>query len=498
MKLLRVVLSDLHLVTGVRKGELNPLEDFFHDERFAELLAHYDARAGEDGEVEIILNGDIFDLLKVKIAGVWPTEVTEEVATEKLRQCLEGHPRFVHALRELLAKPGRRVVYLPGNHDLEMWFPGPQELFRRYVAPGEAADKVRFVTTSDTYYLPEGIQIRHGHQFERIHRVDYRAMTRTRRDGETILDLPWGSLWILEVMNPMKEVRSHIDRIQPLGRFMTASLLFDTGFVFKFLYLSAIYFLRHKIFTIRAWRERLASIPRLVKEEIFTLTGGYDEQAVRALRKTRGVHTLIVGHSHGPRFMRIDDHKVLVNTGTWVKMINLDLRYLGTGQRPDLRAHRVQRRGRAADQPHALARRAGPMRSHPLRGLILLGVLLSGGGAAGQSPPPPPLELVAPAELRTGDRTGITALVRLPGDEPFLLTPHSEGTAVEVVRGRLMRGDADDPRAHPLRLRIPIVARHAGDSLVRVRLTGFACAERCEPVRAEAELRLQVSAARRD
>ncbi len=329
MKLIRIVLSDLHLVTGVRPGKLNPLEDFFHDDRFAELLAHYDEAAGEQGEVELILNGDIFDLLKVKIGGAWPTEVTDEIATEKLRQCLEGHPRFVHALKEFLGKKNRRVTYLPGNHDLDMLFQGAQELFRRYVAPGKAGEQVRFVTSSDTYYLPEGIQIRHGHQFERVHRVDYGALTEKRRDGTPVLVLPWGSLWILEVMNPLKELRSHIDRIQPLGRFLIASLLFDPGFVVKFLWRSTLYFLKHRVFAFQAWRQRIRNLPRLLREEVIELIGGYDERAARALNRTRGAHTLIVGHSHGPRFRQLPSGKILVNTGTWISMINLDLQYLG-------------------------------------------------------------------------------------------------------------------------------------------------------------------------
>ena len=329
MKLERLIISDLHLVTGSREGELNPLEDFFHDDRFAELLAHYDEKAGDEREVELILNGDIFDLLKVRIGGVWPTEITEEVATEKLQLCLDGHPRFVGALARFLRRPGRRITYLPGNHDLDMWFPGPQELFRRYVAPGDASDRVRFITASDTYYLPEGIQIRHGHQLERIHRVDYRAITRERRDGKIVLDLPWGSLWILEVMNPMKLLRSHIDRIQPLGRFLAGSFLFDTSFVMRFLWLSTLYFLRHRVFTLHAWRKRLAAIPKLLREEIMSLGEGYDDAAARELNRVRGAHTLVVGHSHAPRFMQLPSGKVLVNTGTWVKMINLDLRYLG-------------------------------------------------------------------------------------------------------------------------------------------------------------------------
>lgn len=328
MKLIRLVLSDLHLGTGLRTGELNPFEDFVQDERFAELLAHYDHLAGGSSELEIILNGDIFDLLKVKIGGVWPTDVTQEIASEKVRQCLEGHPLFVRALREILQKPGRRVTYLPGNHDLDMWMSGPQEIFRRYIAPGAHGEKVRFVTATDTYYLPEGIQIRHGHQLERIHRVDYRKMTRKRRDGTEVLDLPWGSLWILEVMNPAKEERAHVDRIQPLNRFLFGALLFDTGFALRFLWRSTMYFLRRRVFTVRAWRDRLRNLPRMLREDIFTL-GSFDEACVRALNKVRGAHTLIVGHSHGPRFKQLRNGKLLVNTGTWMKMINLDIQYLG-------------------------------------------------------------------------------------------------------------------------------------------------------------------------
>ena len=117
MTLLRLVLSDLHLGTGTRRGQLNPLEDFIHDDRLVELLGYYGQLARADGSIELILNGDIFDLLKVKIAGAWPTEVTEEIAIAKLQQCLEGHPRFVLALREFIQKPRNRVTYLPENQN---------------------------------------------------------------------------------------------------------------------------------------------------------------------------------------------------------------------------------------------------------------------------------------------------------------------------------------------------------------------------------------------
>jgi len=328
MKLLRIVVSDLHLGTGAETGRLNPHEDFFEDDRFAELLGFYEAQAGAEAELELILNGDIFDLLKVKIDGGWPTEITEEVAVEKLRCCLEGHPKFVHALRHFIAGKRRRIVYLPGNHDLDMWFREPQQLFKRYVSPGELAERVHFITAGDTYYLPEGIQIRHGHQFERIHRVDYTRMLRSLSDGRQVLALPYGSLWILEVLNPAKELRSNIDRIQPLSLFVLGSLVLDPRFAVRFLWRAGIHLLRRRIFALRAWTERFRTLPQVLREEVLAM-GGYDEAATRYLQKLRGVHTLIVGHSHAPRYRMLPDSKLMVNTGTWTKMINLNLQYLG-------------------------------------------------------------------------------------------------------------------------------------------------------------------------
>ncbi|MDH5673449.1 MAG: metallophosphoesterase [Myxococcales bacterium] len=328
MKLVRLVVSDLHLGTGVQSGKLNPLEDFFEDDRFAELLSHYERLSNRRTEIELIFNGDIFDLLKVKLDGRWPTEITEEIAVEKLRLCLEGHPKFVLALRRFLAGAGRRLVYLPGNHDLDMVFAGAQELFRRYVTPEGGGERVRFITQSDTYYLPEGIQIRHGHQLEHIHRVDYGRLFRTLSDGRKILDLPWGSLWILEVLNPAKERRNNVDRIQPLRLFILGSLFLDPRFGVRFMLTTVWHFLRHRIFALRAWTRRLRRLPSILREEVVAI-GGYDEVARRQLRRLRGVHTLILGHSHAPRYRVLEDSKVMMNTGTWMRMINLSLEHLG-------------------------------------------------------------------------------------------------------------------------------------------------------------------------
>lgn len=303
------------------------MEDFHEDERLAELVLHYGGVAYAGHEVELILNGDIFDLMKVEVDGAFSTEISEAVAVEKTRRVLEGHPLVTAALKDFVSKPGKRITYIPGNHDIDVWYPAVQQLIRAYVAPGALAPRLRFVTATDTYSLPEGIQIRHGHQLETIHRFDYRRMTVPGPRGEPILDLPWGSLWCLEVLYPAKRRRRHVDAVVPFRRFLLASILVDLRFTLRFALATVSHFLRKRLRKGGIW-EKLRSLPSILKEEIFAI-GSYDEAALKALRRTRGIHTLIVGHSHDPKVTLLEDGKQYVNTGTWTRMVNLDLSKLG-------------------------------------------------------------------------------------------------------------------------------------------------------------------------
>jgi UDP-2,3-diacylglucosamine pyrophosphatase LpxH len=330
-KVVRVVFSDCHLGTGMRRGQPNPFEDFHEDERLAEMVEHYATGAYERLEVELILNGDIFDLMKVEIDGAFPTAITEALAIEKMRRTLEGHPRVVSALRAFVARPGKRITYIPGNHDIDVWFSGVQQLFRAYVAPGKLEPRVRFVTATDTYSLPEGIQIRHGHQLEAIHRFDYKRMTTEGPSGEPVLALPWGSLWCLEVLYPAKRQRHHLDSVHPFRIFILGSLLVDFRFTLSFCIRSAIHFLKKRLLSAKRLRDKIRMIPSVLKDEIFAIAG-YDDAALKALRRTHGVHTLIVGHSHAPTCQVLESGKQYINTGTWTRIVNLEPTRIGRDQ----------------------------------------------------------------------------------------------------------------------------------------------------------------------
>ena len=158
------------------------------------------------------------------------------------------------------------------------------------------------------------------------------------------------------------------------------------------------------------------------------------------------------------------------------------------------------------------------MRGRALRGLIgALGLLAGavGGGAleravggeaatsrgvaaaqeapAQDAPTQEVARLEAPERIEVGDRARVTLRVDVAPDVPVLVTPRSEGAALEVVRGRLLRADAADAEARPLRFEVPVVARTAGGAVLRVHVASFVCeGERCEPLEAEATLQVRV------
>jgi hypothetical protein len=127
---------------------------------------------------------------------------------------------------------------------------------------------------------------------------------------------------------------------------------------------------------------------------------------------------------------------------------------------------------------------------------VAVSAAVSAPAAEAQPAPALTVTLSPPERLAVGDRAEVIATVSLtPRSEgPILVTPISEGAAVEVVRGRLSRSDAEDPAASPLRFRIPIVARGPGTAVLRVQALGYACrpSRRCRALETSSSVVLRV------
>jgi hypothetical protein len=136
----------------------------------------------------------------------------------------------------------------------------------------------------------------------------------------------------------------------------------------------------------------------------------------------------------------------------------------------------------------------------PVPAAVLALALAATAHAQEAAAPPISVELVPPARVVVGARDEIVAHVTLGEGTaaPLLVTPTSEGPAIEIVRGRLLRADgvAATDRPGTLLFRIPFVARTQGTAVVHVRVDGFACAAgRCRALQIERTLPIDVEAA---
>jgi hypothetical protein len=115
---------------------------------------------------------------------------------------------------------------------------------------------------------------------------------------------------------------------------------------------------------------------------------------------------------------------------------------------------------------------------------------------AEEAAPPAALRIVVPDGLTPGSPALIDVFVRLPPgpEQPVLITPSSEGEAVRVTRGRLLRADAMRAEHNELRFQVPVAVLGAGTAVLHVALLTYRCAQRCEAVRLQESRTVQVLA----
>jgi len=330
--MIKLSISDTHLSMGSRPGRFNPYEDFHDDEALCSFLDYYSNGEFENESVELILNGDIFDPLAVDLNGLFPERITSSVAVAKMGKCLEGHAEVVAAMRRFLSLPGKSITYNMGNHDLEVAYPAVQQLIRSVVGGPEGAIKLRFRIYEPWYDLPGGVRICHGNQFEALNRVDLKNLFLTKGYSEPILNLPWGSIFLLKVLLPVKQERPHMTLVHPFSRFLALSLVTDTRVAAPATARAAYHFMRTRFVEARRRAASLSETIRIMREEAVVVPD-LEVAAAAMLRDNPGLRAVIMGHSHEAKIRRMGNRGVYVNTGTWTKYVSLEIPDFGSHTR---------------------------------------------------------------------------------------------------------------------------------------------------------------------
>ncbi len=334
-KKIKVVTSDMHLSSGmIIDSRENPYEEFYFGREFVEFLQYFSTGDYGDGcEVELILNGDVFDFCNVQVDGEFPEIITESIGVGKLHSIFEGHPEVISALQDFVAKPNKRIVYNIGNHDPEFFFPEVRRLFCEKIAgPGANPSKVWVNAEKEYLEYPEGIEIHHGNQFEAVHHMNYKKPYIRDNVAEPILAIPWGTVYVLKIINRMKCERDWVDKVKPIKLMILWGLFTDTLFILKFIFLTSYYFLRTRFVYSPKRKATIWSTIKILREEV-TPFHGLEDDARNVLNRKPHLHTIIFGHTHGAMHQRFPDGKTYINTGTWTRMVNLDLRHLGQSVR---------------------------------------------------------------------------------------------------------------------------------------------------------------------
>lgn len=319
-KKIKLVVSDLHLGVGrvLDNGQINSLEEFYFDEKFVEFLHFYTTGKYADAEVELIMNGDVFNLLQVDYNDHYLTVITEAVSLAKFKRIVKGHQVFIKALKEFAAGEGHSITYVVGNHDQGLFWPGVRAYFNEVLETN-----VRY---KNIVYYFDGVHIEHGHMHEAANRLDPRKFFLKKSLPEPILNLPFGSHFFIEFVLKIKHTYPHVDKIRPFDRMMRWALVNETWFTIKGFFGLIFYFLK-SIFVNDPRRQfpfkRILQV--LLESAVFP---DLSEAARRILSDER-IHTVIFGHTHVYQYRQWSKDREYFNTGTWTDITSLDIASLG-------------------------------------------------------------------------------------------------------------------------------------------------------------------------
>lgn len=318
----KVVVSDFHLGAGHRNpdGSLNILEDFFHDREFIEFIEYFSAGIYESAEVEIIMNGDFFNLLMIDYQEIDPDVITELVALRRMQRIMDGHKATMNALRYFQSMPGKSLTMVMGNHDPGILFPSVQNLIRQYMG-----ENIKFFLEA---YEFDGIYIEHGNQYEIANAFDRNQYFLSENLPQPVINQPWGTLFLVHVVNRIKRQKRHFDKVLPFGTYLRWLLLYDPRFGFGVVRKIISFFFRSRFRNDPRRKNSLRQTLKILMEA--PLFPDLDEAAERILVTRDDIHTVIFGHNHRPTFRQIAPGKEYVNTGTWNEMTNLEVDRFGS------------------------------------------------------------------------------------------------------------------------------------------------------------------------
>ncbi|WP_437627296.1 hypothetical protein [Sorangium sp. So ce1151] len=190
------------------------------------------ARGAGRHELTLVLNGDVFDFDAPRVIDqksvFHDLPRSAEHAVPAMAAILADHPVFIEALGRVVAD-GHTVVFISGNHDVQLTLPEVRDTIRARVveaalaALGDASRASasalgeRVVFRAWFHKTPDGIIVEHGNQYDGYCSYRYPMVPFGRKPGE--IQPTMGSLVCRLLVSRMGYFNPHVDSSFMLSAF---------------------------------------------------------------------------------------------------------------------------------------------------------------------------------------------------------------------------------------------------------------------------------------
>ncbi len=300
---MKIFLSDLHLGDGKER------DDFRFHKEFDDLVRRL---SGQFETIEMVLLGDIFDLIRTQKYYEFEGLPHPEVKLRVMEDIAEQHVPFFRTLKFFAEGRGHSLRYVIGNHD-----------FGAYLDPRLLAiirEKFGLPLTPERNYRDEslGIWAEHGHQRDIINN--------TFSEDNTPVEYCLGDKIVVEIVDKFFEavrekqtelgidpvVINDLDNVRPQSAIVNWLDYIDEQGKLKQLYYETV-----TNFIV----SNAGQMATLVWDFI---RGEYQPDLLKAAReiaKRGAAKYIIFGHTHDPLDKVLPKGARHLNTGTWRKFI---------------------------------------------------------------------------------------------------------------------------------------------------------------------------------
>lgn len=225
----------VHIISDIHMGGTPDFQILRETQRLAAYINRLvTERPGKS--VALVLNGDVFDTLAEDLGSDYvATRQAEQVVTRIMND--GSFRRIWDALAKFTQTPQRTLVFVIGNHDIEISFPGVQRLLVNRLAGNDQAARARieFSTTGAGYTCVVGgarVYCTHGNEFDAWNYNRYEDLARV---GRRLNCYQWfdpkdwrpnaGTKMVKDVMNDVKKRYRWIDLLKPENSAAIGTLL---------------------------------------------------------------------------------------------------------------------------------------------------------------------------------------------------------------------------------------------------------------------------------